>query len=122
MLCAVNFIIMGKKYGVIKNFGDNLTGDIEFKDSDLHGEEYINQYYKVIFEAKDFEDFKVKKYKFNGRSFVIVKGVKFKVSHRISKYKYVCEDITSRGICHIPYFLARRLGGVFYVFYDFNFE
>lgn len=113
---------MGKKYGAIKTFGNDITDDIEFKDSDLCGEEYINNYYEIVFEAKDFEDFKLKKYTYNGKKFVIVKGVKFKVIHRVSKHRYACEDISSRGIGHIPYFSARRLSGNFYVFYDFNFD
>jgi len=113
---------MGKKYGAIETFGNNLTNDIEFIDSDLCGEEYINNYYKIIFEAKDFEDFKLKKYKYDGKKYVTVKGVKFKIECRVSKHKYVCEDISSRGVSHIPFFSARRAGGTSYVFYDFNFE
>lgn len=111
--------MMKKKYGAINTWeGDN---EIQYIDSDIFGDEYISSYYLVIFEAENEDDFNTKKYRYKGVDIVSVNGVLFRINRRVSKHRYLCEDLSERGVGHIPFFSARRLGNL-YVFYDFNFS
>jgi len=110
---------MNKKYGAIDTWeGSN---EIEYIDSNLYGCEYIENYCMVIFEAENENDFDIKKYRYKGKDVVSVKGVSFRIDRRVSKHRYLCEDLSEKGVGHIPFFSARR-EGLLYMFYDFNFD
>lgn len=107
------------KYGAI----DTWESDNEIRciDSEHHGDECIKHYYNIIFEAKDIDDFNLQKYTYNGNQTVLVRNILFKINRRISKHRYLCENISEKEVGHIPFFSARRYG-LLYMFYYFDFD